>query len=57
MIADVGAAIPTACTPAHKPQTSETNGGGLWARDAEPPRGAMVHRDASGEPTGIATEI
>ena len=30
---------------------------GLWTDDAALPRGSMVHRDASGEPTGIATEI
>ena len=30
---------------------------GLWAADAKAPRGALVHRDASGVPTGIATEI
>ncbi len=29
----------------------------LWANDDNVPRGAMVHRDASGVPTGIATEI
>lgn len=30
---------------------------GLWEPDAVPPRGAVVHRDASGRPTGIATEL
>ena len=29
----------------------------LWANDDKVPRGALVHRDASGVPTGIATEI
>ena len=30
---------------------------GLWTDDSNLPRGAMLHRDASGKPTGIATEI
>jgi predicted amidohydrolase YtcJ len=30
---------------------------GLWEPDAKPPRGIVVHREPSGEPTGIATEI
>ena len=30
---------------------------GLWDSDDAAPRGAIVHRDAGGDPTGIATEI
>lgn len=30
---------------------------GLWESNATPPRGVIVHREPSGEPTGIATEI
>ena len=30
---------------------------GLWDSDDAAPRGALVHRDAGGNPTGIATEI
>ena len=30
---------------------------GLWDPDSTPPRGAIVHRDASGVPTGTATEL
>ena len=30
---------------------------GLWERDAKAPPGAIVHRDASGLPTGVATEL
>ena len=30
---------------------------GLWDSDDAAPRGALVHRDAGGDPTGIATEI
>ena len=29
----------------------------LWAPDSTPPPGAIVHRDASGVPTGTATEL
>lgn len=30
---------------------------GLWNNDSNLPRGAILHRDANGTPTGIATEI
>ena len=30
---------------------------GLWDDDTNVPRGAILHRDASGAPTGVATEI
>ena len=30
---------------------------GLWDDDTNVPRGAILHRDASGAPTGIATEV
>lgn len=37
--------------------TSALHEVGLWEPDATPPRGAIVHRDAAGRPTGIATEL
>ena len=30
---------------------------GLWDPDAKPPRGSIVHREPSGAPTGVATEV
>ncbi len=30
---------------------------GLWNRAANPPRGIRMHREASGAPTGVATEV
>ena len=30
---------------------------GLWDDDTKVPRGAILHRDASGAPTGVATEV